>query len=127
MKNVEDGSLEVVLRCRRPLASNLEIPIVDATVIDGAKGFGICVFGDEDCGFGRDFGVGEGNERMMRVEQDMVFDAIGSFMLTNSFGSFADVGIDPPNGYVLGGERAFDAPDLGDVTIGDGAIGRNKE
>jgi len=41
LKNVEDGSFEVMLGSRRPLSSNREIAIVDAAVIDGSKSFRI--------------------------------------------------------------------------------------
>ena len=85
LKNVDDGSFKVVLRCRGPLSSNLEVAIVDAAVIDGARSFRASVFGNKNGGFRRDFGVGDGNELVMRVEQDMALRAIGAFMLTDSF------------------------------------------
>jgi hypothetical protein len=127
LKNVEDSSLEVVLGGCGPLSSNLEVTIVDAAVIDGAKSFRIFVLGNEDRSFRRDFGVGEVDEFVMRIEQNMVFSTIGGFMLTDSFGSFSDVRIDKPKYYVLRGEFAFDALYLGNVAIGDRAIRRNEE
>jgi len=84
------------------------------------------VLGNKNCGFRRDLGVCEGNEHVMRVEQDMVFGSISGFMPTDSFGSFSDVGIDEPEHDVLRGEFTFDPLDLRNVAIGDGAIGRNK-
>ena len=127
LKNVEDSSLEVVLGGCGPLSSNLEVAIVDAAVIDRAKSFRIWVLGNEDCSFRCDFSVGEVDEFVMRIEQNMVFSTIGGFMLTDSFGSFSDVRIDKPKYYVPRGEFVFDALYLGNIAIGDGAIGCNEE
>lgn len=117
LKNVDDGSLKIVLRCGGPLSSNLEVAIVDAAVIHGAKSFRASVLGNKDRGFRRNFGVGDGNELVMRVEQDMALRAIGCFMPADSFGSLSDVGIDEPEHYMLRGEFAFDALHLRKVTI----------
>jgi hypothetical protein len=58
LKNVDDGSLEVVLRGPGPLLSNLDVAVVDATVINGAKSFRSSVLGNKDCRFRRYFSVG---------------------------------------------------------------------
>jgi hypothetical protein len=110
LKDVGDGLLEVVLRGAGALLSNLEVAIVDAAVIDGAKSFRACALGNKDCRLRRDCSVSKGNELVMRVEQDICFSAIGGFVLTYSFRSFSDVGIDEPKYYVPGGEFVFDAP-----------------
>jgi hypothetical protein len=127
LKYVADGSLKVVLRGTGTLLSDLEVAIVDAAVINGAKSFRTCVPGNKDCRFRRDLGVGESNELVMRVEQDIFLRAVGGFMLTHSFGSFSDVGIDEPKYDVLRGEFVFDALYLRKVAIGDGAVGCDKK
>lgn len=117
LKDVNDGSLEVVLRCRGPLSSNLKVAIIDAAVINSAKSFRTCVLRNKDRRFRRDFGVGQGNELVMRIEQDMALHAIRSFMLTDSFGSFSNVGIDEPKSHMLRSEFAFDALYFRNVAI----------
>ena len=116
-----------MLRGPGPLLSNLDVAVVDAAVINGAKSFGSSAFGNKDCRFRRDFGVGEGDELVMRVEEHMFFSAIGCFMLTHSVGCLSDVGIDKPEHHVLRGEFAFDAVQLRNVTIGDGTVGCDKK
>ena len=63
----------------------------------------------------------------MRVEEDMFFSAIGSFMMAHSVGGFPDVWIDKPKYYVLRGKLAFEALHLRNVTIGEGTVGCNKK
>jgi hypothetical protein len=127
LKNVDDGSFEVVLRGRAPLLSDLDVAVVDAAVINGAKRFRTSALGNKNCRFRRDFCVGEGDELVMRVEEDMFFRAIGGFMLPHSVGGFSDVWIYKPKHYVLCGEFVFEALHLRKVAIGDGAVGRNKK
>jgi hypothetical protein len=127
LKYFSDGSLKVMLRGRGALLSNLDVAIVDAAVINGAKSFRACVPWDEDRRFRRDGGVGESNELVMRIEQNIFFSAIGSFMLTNCFDSFSDVGIDEPKRYVPRGKFVFDTLYFRNVAIGDGAVGRYKK
>jgi hypothetical protein len=127
LKNVGDGSLEVVLRGAGALLSNLEITIVDAAVIDTAESLRACVLGNEDRRLGRDCSVGESNELMMRIKQDIFFRAVGRFMLTHSFGGLCDVGIHKPKHDVLRGELVFEPLHLRNVAIGDGAVGCDKK
>jgi hypothetical protein len=126
LKNVDDGPFEVVLRGAGPLLSNLDVAVVDAAVIDGAKSFRASALGNQDRRFGRDFGVGEGDELVLRVEKDMFFGAIGRFMLTHGTGGFTYIGIDKPKHYVLPGKFAFEALYLRKVAIGDGTVGCDK-
>jgi hypothetical protein len=127
LENVGDGSLEVVLRGTGALLSDLEVTIVDPAVINGAKGLCACALGNKDCRFRRDCNMGESNEVVMRVEQDILFRTVGGFMLTYSFRRLSDIGIDEPKCNVPRREIVFDAPYLGNVAIGDGAIGCNKK
>jgi hypothetical protein len=127
LENAGDGSLEVVLRGTGALLSDLEVAIVDPAVINGAKGLRASLPGNKDCRFRRHCNAGESNELVMRIEQDILFSTIGGFMLTHSFGSFSNVGIDEPKCNVLRGEFVFDAPYLRNVAIGDGAIGCDKK
>ena len=107
LKNVDDGPFEVVLRGGGPLLSYLEVSIVDAAVIDGAKSFRSSTLGNKDCRLRGDLGVGKGDELVMRVEEDMFLSAIGHFMMTYSVGGFSDVWIDKPKHYVLRSEFFF--------------------
>ena len=109
LKNVGDGSLEVVLRSTRALLSNLEVTIVDAAMIDGAKSFRTCALGNKDCRLRRDCGVSEVNELVVRVEQDIFFKAVVGFMLAHPCRSYSDVGIAEPKHYMLRGEFIFEA------------------
>jgi hypothetical protein len=127
LKYFSDGSLKVMLRGRGALLSNLEVAIVDATVIHGTKSFRACVPGDEDRRFRRDGGVGESNELVMRVEQNIFFSAISSFMLTYCCDSFSDVGVDEPKRYVPRGEFVLNTLYFRNVAIGDWAVGRYKK
>ena len=127
LKNVDNGSLEVVLRGTWSLLSNLEITIIDAAVIDGAKIFRARVLGNKDCRFWRNLGVRKSNELVMWVEQNISFKAISGFMLTHSLESFSHIGINEPKHYVLRGEFVFEALHLRNVTIGDGAVGCDKK
>jgi hypothetical protein len=126
LKNVGDGPFEVVLRGAGPLLSNLDVAVVDAAVINGAKSFRAGVLGNKDCGFRRDFDVGEGDELVTRVEEDMLLGAIGRFVLTHGTGGFTYIGIDKPKHYVLCGKFAFEALYLRKVAIGDGTVGCDK-
>jgi hypothetical protein len=127
LENVGDSSLEVVLRGTGALLSDLAVTIVDSAMINGAKGLRACAHGNKDCRFRRDSNVGESNELMMRVEQDILFRTVGGFMLTHSVRCLSDVGIYEPKCNVPRREIVFDAPYLGNVAIGDGAIGCNKK
>ena len=127
LKNVGDGSLQVVLGGRRALLPNLEIAVVDAAVIDGAKRFRAWMLGDKDCRLGRYLGVGESHKLVMPIEEDISFDAIIGLMLTHCFDSLSDVGIDEPKLYVLRGKFVFDTTQLRKVAIGDGTVGCDKE
>src|ERR1700758_3494981 len=117
LKNIEDGSLEVVLSCSGTLSSNLKVAIVDAAVIDGAKSLRVCALRNKNGGLRRNFGARNGNEHVMRVEQDMSFRAISGLMPTDCFGGFSDVGIDEPKHHMLRGEFLFDALHLRKVAI----------
>jgi hypothetical protein len=127
LKNVNEGSLEIVLRGTWSLLSNLDVAIVDAAVINGAKGFRTSALENKDCRFRRDYDVSEGDELVMRVEEDMLFGAVGGFMLTHSVGGFSDVWIDKPKHYVLRGEFVFEALHFRNVTIGNGTVGCDKK
>jgi hypothetical protein len=127
LKNVDDGSLEVVLRGPGALLSNLDVAVIDAAVINGAKSFRTSALGNKNCRFRRDFGVGESDELVMPVEENMFFGTIDGFMLTHSVGSFSNVGIDEPKHYRLRGEFAFEVLHFGNVAIRDGTVGCDKK
>jgi hypothetical protein len=127
LKNIGDGSFEIVLGGRWALLSNLEVAIVDAAVIDGAKRFRARMLGDKDCRLGRYPGVSKSNELVTRVEEDICFHAVVGLMPTHCFDSLSDVGIDEPKHYVLRGKFVFDTPQLRKVAIGDGTVGCDKE
>ena len=61
LKNVDDCSLKVALRGPGTLLSNLDVAVVEAAVINGAKSFRTPALGNKDCRFRCDFGVGEGD------------------------------------------------------------------
>jgi hypothetical protein len=109
LKNVDNGSFKVVLRSAGALLSNLEIAVIDASLINGTKTLSTCMFRNEDCRLRRDLGVGKSYEFVMWIEQGIFFSAIGGCMLTHSVGSFSDVGIDEPKHDVLRCEFIFDA------------------
>ncbi len=123
LKNVDDSPFEVMLRGTGPLLSDLVISIVDAAVVHGTKSFRPSALGNKDRRLRRDPDVGEGDELVMRVEEDVSFSTIGRFMLTDSVGGFSDVWIDKPKHYVLRGEFFFEALHFRNVTIGDGTVG----
>jgi hypothetical protein len=127
LENVGDGSLEVVLRGTGALLSDLEVTIVDPAMINGAKGLRACALGNKNCRFWCDCDVGEGNELVMRVKQDIFFRTVGGFMLTHGFRGLSDVGIDEPKCNMLRREIVFDKPYLRNVAIGDGTIGCDKK
>jgi hypothetical protein len=127
LKNVSDGSIEIMLRGTGAFLSDLEIAIVDATAINGAKSFRAYVLGDKDRRFGSDLGLCESNKLVMRVEQDIFFSPIGSFMLTHCFDSFSDVGINEPKHYVPRGKFVFDTLYLGNIAVGDGTVRCDKK
>jgi hypothetical protein len=116
-----------VLRGAGALLSDPDVAVVDAAVIDAAKSFCASALGNQDCGFRRDFDVGEGDELVMRVEENMFFSAIGGFMLTHGTGGFSYVWIYKPKHNVLRGKRFFEALHFRKVAIGDGTVGCNEK
>jgi hypothetical protein len=127
VENVNDGSFEVVLRGAGALLSDLDIAVIDAAVINGAKRSRASAFWNQDCRFRRDFGVAERDELVMRVEEDMLFSAIGGYMLMYSVGGLSDVWIDKPKHDVLRGELFFEALYFRKVAVGDGTVGCDKK
>jgi hypothetical protein len=127
VENVNDGSFEVVLRGAGALLSDLDIAVIDAAVINGAKRFLASAFRNQDCRFRGDFGVAERDELVMRVEEDMFFGTISGDMLMYSVGGLSDVWIDKPKHDVLRGELFFEALYFRKVAVGDGTVGCNEK
>jgi len=125
-----NGLFEIMASSLGPLAPDVDVSIVNSTEIDGFERmpFRVCVLCHEDCRFRRNRGGRERHEPGLRAKKHMMLigcagESVGSVVAQDSVGCLGGVGVDQPKRNAFRGELRCQSLNLGDVAVGDRAVG----
>ena len=119
-----DGVFEVVDGRFAAGLAEVDVAVVDAAVIDEAVGL---AGGDEDGGFGGDFGAHAGDPLVFGVLEGGHGVAKILAVFFDGGGGFVAVWVDEEEADALSGVLVVDLFDFGGVAVGDGAVSAGKK